>query len=471
MPTASATVLGGGIAGLAAALLLARDGHRVTLIERDPLPTGAPDDAPGWPRTGIPHFLQPHAFIPRGRAELRAHFADVYESLLAAGAEDVDLRRKLPGDAGPGDEDLQYLAVRRPVLEWALRRAVAAEAGITVRAGTQVRGLSVERGRATAVRADGNVPAADLVVDALGRRTPTPRWLAEAGIATETGSSDCGVVYYSRYYRRRPGFDLPDGRFILSPRGDLGYLGYSTFPGDNRTFATVLAVPPGVPEWRRLHEEGAYEAAVARIPALAAWADPAGVDPITDVLPMAGLRNTLRRWQPDAPAGLLPAGDAYAHTDPVLAHGLAFALVHAVELAAALRAHADPVDRSAAYAAATRPALQERFDLATALDAQRLRMWLGGPVDLASADGDYALFSQLAAGAAALLDADVFRVYVRRIGLLDSTAVLDRDTGLQRRIEELFAQVAASRPPAGPSREEMCAAVLSAAGATTGRGR
>jgi glycine/D-amino acid oxidase-like deaminating enzyme len=104
MPASSVTVLGGGVAGLAAALLLARDGHRVTLIERDPLPLGAPEDAPGWPRKGIPHFLQPHAFIPRGREELRSHFPDVYADLLAAGAQEVDLRRKLPGEPVPEDE-------------------------------------------------------------------------------------------------------------------------------------------------------------------------------------------------------------------------------------------------------------------------------------------------------------------------------------------------------------------------------
>ena len=121
-------------------------------------------------RRGIPHFLQPHAFIPRGRAELR---------------------RTLPDDAGA---------------------------------------------------------------------TGSP---AE--------SSDCGVIYFTRYYRQRSTFDLPDGPWLLGPRGDLGYLGYSTFPGDNRTFAAVIAVPTGVPQWRAFRDAGVFEAAVAKIQALRSW--------------------------------------------------------------------------------------------------------------------------------------------------------------------------------------------------------
>ncbi len=87
------------MAGLSAALLLARDGHDVTLVERDRLHVGDPTDAPSWERKGIAHFL--HAFIPRGRLELREHLRDVYDVLLAAGAHDVDLRRKLPDAATP----------------------------------------------------------------------------------------------------------------------------------------------------------------------------------------------------------------------------------------------------------------------------------------------------------------------------------------------------------------------------------
>ena len=96
-------------------------------------------------RKGVPHFMQPHAFIARGRLELISQFPDVSAALMAAGARDVDGRDKLPGDVLPEDEDLQFLAVRRPLIEWALRRALADEAGIEVRAGVHVTGLSVER--------------------------------------------------------------------------------------------------------------------------------------------------------------------------------------------------------------------------------------------------------------------------------------------------------------------------------------
>jgi hypothetical protein len=112
------------------------------------------------------------------------------------------------------------------------------------------------------------------------------------------------------------------------------------------------------------------------------------------------------------------------------------------------------------YVAVTAPALRERYDFATALDEQRLRMWLGGDVDFAHHDGDYALFTIVAGGAAATTEAALARVFLRRIGLLDSTRVLDDDLALRRRIEAAFEEVAkAPRPRPGPTRAEMIAAV------------
>jgi 2-polyprenyl-6-methoxyphenol hydroxylase-like FAD-dependent oxidoreductase len=453
-------VLGAGVAGLAAALMLARDGHRVTVLERDPFPVGDAEDSPGWPRRGIPHFLQPHAVIPRGRAELTAHLPDVHEALLDAGAWEVDLRKKLPGDLRPEDEELQYVAVRRPLIEWALRQAVLAEAQAVVHAGVDVTGLIVEGGRVRGAVVAGGTVDGDLVIDALGRRTPTRAWLAAAGAAGAAGEqSECGVIYYCRYYRQRPGFELPDGPFLLSPRGDLGYFGYASFPGDNGTFAALLAMPTGCPEWRAVKDADVFEAAVARIPPLHAWVDPDGVDPITDVMPMAGLNNTIRPVDTPHAMGLVPIGDARSHTDPVLAHGLSFALIHAAALTAALGEHGEISDALDAFEAMTTPELRERYDLATALDAQRLRMWHGG-VPQVDRKRDYALFSMVAAGIVASVDPDVFRMFVRRIGLLDSTRVFDDDIEMQQRIEARFEELRAGGTRASlPTRDEMLATV------------
>jgi len=463
--TRSVVVMGAGVTGLSVSILLARDGHQVTLVDRDSLVLGEPQDAAEWRRPGIPHFLLPHAFIPRGRELLRDHFPDVYAALIGAGAHDVDTRPKIPGPPWEGDEQLQYVAVRRPLIEWALRQAVHAEPLVDVRDATHVTGLTVNAGRVSGVAIDDGDVAADLVVDAMGRRSPTREWLGQGGVDVgSVESSDCSVIYYSRYYRQRPGFDLPDGPWLFGPRGDLGYLGFSLFPGDNGTFAALLAVPTGDLQWRDLKNAQVFESAVASIPAMRAWVDPAGVEPITGVLPMAGLRNTRLDAEPMLAAGLVPVGDAYGHLDPVLAHGLAFGMIHAVELTRCLDRHDDLDEALAAYGAATRPALRERFDFATELDAQRHRGWMGERVDVAHRGGDYALFSLVAAGAAASLDPEVFRVFVRRTGLLDSTGVLDDDIALQTRIEDLFAQMLTTpRPAPGPSRAEMVALMAAVA--------
>lgn len=70
---------------------------------------------------------QPHAFLPRGRRVLRELAPDVLDDLIGAGADAQDLRAKRHGPGEAGDEDLVYLWVRRPVIEWALRRAAVAE--------------------------------------------------------------------------------------------------------------------------------------------------------------------------------------------------------------------------------------------------------------------------------------------------------------------------------------------------------
>lgn len=445
-------VAGGGVAGLAASLALARAGHDAVVLERDVVDPG--ESAAGAfdvERRGIPHYFQPHAFLPRGRRLLSEWAPDVLDALLDAGAHPQDVALKLGGPRRPGDEDLVYLWVRRPIIEWALRRAAAAEPTVEIRAGVRVTGLLTSDSaapRAAGVTvAEGDPVRGDVVIDALGRYRCPPGWPRAAGEPT-----DSGAIYYCRY------FELADGvehlaAPVLNPRGDLGYMGFNTFRGDNRTFAVILLAPAADRELRVLRHEQAWRAACAAITPLNLMTSAGYARPITDVMPMGGLMNVDRTGDPGV-SGIIAAGDAFCHTDPAFAYGLSFALVHARALASAA-AEAPDVDAIVErYRADAGPEARERHALACATDAARSLRWRGEPLEIGRRDSCYPLFSFVGALAAAAHDDVVLRQTIRRIGLLDRTAVFDADDALHDRIETILGRLAAPSPP-GPPREEL----------------
>src|SRR3954454_17240084 len=355
-------VAGGGVAGLAIGLAVGRSGHEAVVLERDDVTAGdSPLAALDDERKGIPHYHQPHAFLPRGRRELADWAPDVLAALHDAGAEEQDVSAQLRGPAEPGDEDLVYLWVRRPLIEWALRRAVVAQDGVELHSGVRVAGLEVEGDRAVGVALeDGEVLRGDVIVDALGRYRPPAGWPRAPAEGT-----DSGAVYYCRYFELAAGAEhLPAP--LLNPRGDLGYMAFNTFRGDNRTYSIILLTPSADRELRMLRYEDVWMQACRQMRPLDVSTSPDHGRPITAVMPMGGLANVDRTVPPPV-RGMAVVGDGFCHTDPAFSYGLSLSLAQARELAAAAAEASDIDALLERYFAAVAPEARERHALACAL--------------------------------------------------------------------------------------------------------
>jgi 2-polyprenyl-6-methoxyphenol hydroxylase-like FAD-dependent oxidoreductase len=183
-----AVVLGGSIAGLLAARVLADAYERVTVLDRDVL-SGATG-----PRHAVPQGHHIHALLARGQQILDELFPGFTDELVSRGVPIGDFGTSLSWYFNgtmiqKTPTGLVCVAAGRPLLEAHVRTRVMAMPNVTVREGTDIRGLvaSPDRRRVTGARilgpegAEEEELAADLVVDATGRGSRTPRWLQELG--------------------------------------------------------------------------------------------------------------------------------------------------------------------------------------------------------------------------------------------------------------------------------------------------
>lgn len=423
-------VVGAGPVGLYLSIVLARRGHEVEVVDRDPGPVAGEQ----WQRRGVMQFHHPHFFRYVVRQAFLETAPDLWDSMLAAGG----VPALIPGMP----EILTGLKCRRSVFESALRACAVAEPGLTLRTGHAER-VVVERGRATGLLVDGSVVAADLVIDASGRSGRLGDELRPAG---EGGA--CGFSYVSRMYRTRHG----DDRAVLDaaglPMGALhdGYL-VIVFPQDAGTLSALIVRDSADDALAQLREPAAWDAAMHAVPHLARWTDPERFDPITDVMPGGGLTNSYRGQAPDLP-GLVFVGDAVSTTNPSAGRGVSLGLQQARALLDVIDEEpADPAPRFAEWCdAGIRPWYEDHVYW----DETLRKRFRGEGIDLGARIPSDVIC------AAADVDAQILPAARAYMGMLAPPAVLDG-------VEELARDVLRTgwRPPLadGPTRDELVEAI------------
>jgi 2-polyprenyl-6-methoxyphenol hydroxylase-like FAD-dependent oxidoreductase len=367
-----ALVLGASMAGLLAARVLSDHYARVTIIERDTLPTG-PEN-----RRGVPQGRHVHSLHPSGRAILEDLFPGIGERLRTDGAKELDnldrfhlvfgghritaQSRPLPGVVQPS----------RPLLEAHVRARVLALPQVTVREHTSAVApvATPDRGRITGLTVvdtaggDPETIEADLVVDCSGRAAHGPVWLTQLGYERPPEEQvHVNLTYVSVQVRLPADHHVEDlvlvGQRPGQPRG-MALFGYE---GGVWTFTvSVLGVEPPAADYAAM--VGFVEGIAPPHVQAALSAGEALTEPVAFKFPASRRRryDKLDRL----PEGYLPLGDAICSFNPIYGQGMSVAAFEAQALRQAL-AGGDR-DLARRYLRAARRKLAAAWDLSVGSD-------------------------------------------------------------------------------------------------------
>ena len=426
-------IVGGGVVGMGLGMILANDGHTVTMLERDaaPPPSG-PDEA--WERLGsqgghavpaVPPLPgapppDPRSGAARGRGGDRAD-----------GGLRLNPMQGIPDAIGggfrEGDERFELLSGRRAVVERAVASVAEEARASSLRRGVAVAGLLQGPDaidgipHVTGVRtADGEEVRADLVIDCSGRRSALPTWLEALGARPPAEEvEDSGFIYLARHFRSRDG-QMP---FALGPLlQSYGSISVLTLPADNATWSVTLVARSGDRALLGLKDVARWESVVRSLPTVAHWIDG---DPIEDrIITMAKIEDRHRDLRPDGvpvATGVLAVADAWACTNPSVGRGASIGMLHAQTLRDTLRDTGPdrPGELSEAFAVATADIVEPWFQRTLAFDRHRLAEMAAEAEGVPYEPDDPAYEMTGALAEASSRDPDVLRGFLDIVGALE----------------------------------------------------
>ncbi|MCU1650547.1 MAG: hypothetical protein JWQ60_1696 [Pseudonocardia sp.] len=330
----TAVVLGGSIAGLLAARVLADHASTVLIVERDEPDTGE--------RRGVPQGLQGHALLPGGRRQIERWFPGFTEQLTSLGAVLAGSEASASysdGVRAVGTRNTVLLSSSRPFLEAHLRRRTLELPNVRSVTG-QVTGLDFGADAVTGVRYlagehEHHQPA-ELVVDAMGRASRLSDWLEHAGWQRPPMRRIItNVNYATGYFRREPG--RPAIACAISrytPRSSSPRISVAAVNAiEHDQWMILLAGYDEDRPGRDAHEFVAR--CKAELPAV--FGEATGGPRLGEIRTYHQADTRRRDFHlARLPARLVSVGDAVASFNPVYGQGISSAALHASCLAAYL---------------------------------------------------------------------------------------------------------------------------------------
>lgn len=364
-----AVVIGASIGGLLAAAALSLRSGMVTVLDRRPVP------AEGVVESMAPQGDFAHALLVSGALAIEQLMPGLLDDLVEHDAFVTGIEADVPVHwlaAGTLRRQLPWLGIRVPqasrsLLESRIRARVQALTNVEIWGEVVVDGIVLADNAVRGVHTRSGTVECDLLVDASGRASRSPAWLAAAGIrAAPTTVVGVDITYTGIDIARTPA-DLDDGAVLAVVQNTLtSTRGGVALPIEGQRWTVALGSYFGDrPELERASIE-AFAGSLAD-PVIRRLLDNEWLSAPRRYKFPASQRRHFEKVR-SLPVGFCVIGDSAASFNPIYGQGMSVAALEAVVLAEKLDALGNTARLSHEVAAASAKIIDNPWQIATGAD-------------------------------------------------------------------------------------------------------